>query len=89
MYESKLPGDIKKRKAAAKLVTRTLDRDLREKKLTERVVPYSDKTFHQAAIEWLVASDQVCSFLRVLLSFNMIASICSQYWPSNIQNLNK
>jgi hypothetical protein len=59
MYESKLPGDIKKRKAAAELVTRTLDRDLREKKVIERVVPYSDKTFRRAAIEWLVASDQV------------------------------
>ena len=59
MYESKLPGDVRKRKAAAELVTWTLDHDLLEKKLTERVVPYTDKTFHQAAIEWLVASDQV------------------------------
>jgi hypothetical protein len=40
-------------------VTRTLDRDLREKKLAERAVPYTDKAFHQAAIEWLVATDQV------------------------------
>jgi hypothetical protein len=59
VYESKLPGDIKKRKVAAELVTRTLDHDLQEKKLTERVVPYTNKTFHQAAIEWLVASDQI------------------------------
>lgn len=58
-FESKLPGDVQKRKAAAEIVTRTLDRDLREKKVTERVVPYSDKSFHQAAIEWLVATDQV------------------------------
>ncbi|KAF8816167.1 hypothetical protein BYT27DRAFT_7221685 [Phlegmacium glaucopus] len=57
-YESRLPGDIKKRKAAAERVTRTLDRDLREKKLNERVVPYTHKAFHQAAIEWLVATDQ-------------------------------
>ena len=59
MYEFRLPGDIKKRKAAAELVTRTLDCELREKKPIERVIPYSDQAFHQAAIEWLVASDQV------------------------------
>ena len=60
-FESKLPGDVTKRKAAAEKVTRTLDRDLVEKKLAERVIPYSDKVFRQAAIEWLVATDQVCS----------------------------
>jgi hypothetical protein len=58
-FESKLPGDVRKRKAAAEEVTRTLDRDLREKKLTERVLPYTDKLFRQAATEWLVATDQV------------------------------
>lgn len=58
-FTSKLPGDVKKRKEAAEEITRTLDRDLREKKLSERVVPYSDKLFHRAAIEWLVATDQV------------------------------
>ena len=59
MYESKLPGDVRERKVAAKLVTWTLDHDLQEKKLTERAVPYTDKTFCWAAIEWLVASNQV------------------------------
>lgn len=39
--------------------TRTLDRDLREKKLNERVVKYTEKVFRKAAIEWLVATDQV------------------------------
>ena len=56
---SKLPGDVKKRKEAAAEVTRTLDRDLVEKKLSERVVPYSDKLFRRTAVEWLVATDQV------------------------------
>ena len=59
MFKSKLPGDVKKRKAAAELVTRTLDRDLKEKKTAERVVPYTDRAFHQAAIEWVIATDQV------------------------------
>lgn len=57
-FESKLPGDVKKRKEAAETITRTLDRELKEKILTERVVPYSDKLFRQASIEWLVATDQ-------------------------------
>jgi hypothetical protein len=57
-FESKLPGDVLKRKAAAEQVIRTLDRDLREKKPSEQIVKYSDNTFHQAVIEWLVATDQ-------------------------------
>ena len=57
-FESKLPGDVQKHKAAAERVIQTLDLDLREKKPSERIVKYSDKAFHQAAIEWLVATDQ-------------------------------
>ncbi|KAF8805385.1 hypothetical protein BYT27DRAFT_7224981 [Phlegmacium glaucopus] len=57
-YELRLPGDIKKCKVAAELVTQMLNCDLREKKLNEWVVPYTHKAFHQAAIEWLVATDQ-------------------------------
>jgi hypothetical protein len=60
-FESKLPGDVKKRKEAADQVTHTLDRDLKEKKVTERVVAYSDRIFRQVVIEWLVATDQVGS----------------------------
>ena len=67
-YESRLPGDIKKRKAAVEHATRTLDRDLKEKKLKERVVPYSDKMFNRAAIEWLVATDQVGEILGVAIT---------------------
>jgi hypothetical protein len=58
-FVSKLPGDVKKRKAAAEEATRTLDRDLVERKHSERVVPYSDKLFRQVMVEWLVATDQV------------------------------
>ena len=58
-HEVRLPGDIKKHKAAIELVTQTLDRNLQKKKIKERVVPYSDKNFRQAAIQWLVSSDQV------------------------------
>ncbi|KAG6869981.1 hypothetical protein C0995_015873, partial [Termitomyces sp. Mi166 len=55
---SKLPGDIKKRKADVERVMRTLDCDLKEKKLKERVAKYMHKEFCRAAIEWLVATDQ-------------------------------
>ncbi|KAG6858405.1 hypothetical protein C0993_005810, partial [Termitomyces sp. T159_Od127] len=62
-FESKLPGDVKKRKADAEHVIRTLDNDLKEKKLKERAVKYTHKVFRQAAMEWLVATDQVRSIL--------------------------
>jgi hypothetical protein len=74
-FVSKLPGDIKKQKAAVEEATRTLDCDLREKKLSERVIPYSDKLFHRAAIEWLMATDQVRnSFLQLILRFHCLSS---------------
>ncbi|KAI0282243.1 hypothetical protein BC826DRAFT_922011, partial [Russula brevipes] len=56
-FISKLPGDIKKRKVAEEAM-HTLDRDLREKEISERIVPYSDRAFRRVAIEWLVATDQ-------------------------------
>lgn len=50
-----LPGDIQQRnKPALSLENQTLDKHLKEK-----VVPYLDRIFREAAIEWLVATDQV------------------------------
>ena len=80
---SKLPGDVKKRKEAAEEVTRTLDRDLREKKTSEWVAPYSDKLFHRAAIEWLVATDQVGNSILELVSL-FITVVHSPSKPSSI-----
>jgi hypothetical protein len=54
-----LPGDIKARKEKAEHAQQTINAHLTERKLAERVVPYSDKLFKKAAIEWLVATDQV------------------------------
>jgi hypothetical protein len=68
-----LPGDIKKRKAAVDAATRTLDRDLKERKLSECVVPYTDKAFRVAAIEWLISTDQVtCLSSGVVIPSNVI-----------------
>ena len=55
--------------AKAKLHQQTLDPHLREK--PERVVPYSDALFREAAVEWLIATDQV-SFST---SFDKIAQV--------------
>jgi hypothetical protein len=85
-YESKLPGDVKKRKAAAELVTRTLDRDLKEKKITDRVVPYSDKVFRRAAIEWLVSTDQVRYFISANYFSSNLTLTHSHYRPLNIRS---
>jgi hypothetical protein len=57
-FESKLPGDVLKCKAVVEQVIRALDHDLREKKPLEQIVKYSDNTFYQAVIEWLVITDQ-------------------------------
>src|SRR5271155_3468336 len=76
-FMSKLPDDVKKQKVAEEEATHTLDHDLREKKLSERVIPYSDKLFHRAAIEWLAATDQLRnSFLQLILWFHCLSS-----WP--------
>ncbi|KAJ7181304.1 hypothetical protein C8R43DRAFT_269096 [Mycena crocata] len=63
-FESKLEDDISARKkvaadaeeAKAKLHQQTLDPHLRDK--PERVVPYSDAAFRDAALDWLIATDQ-------------------------------
>ena len=41
----------------------TLDGHLRDVPPSERVIPYSDKAFREAAVEWLIATDQVCNLL--------------------------
>ena len=56
---SKLPGDVKKHKEATEQAMRMLDQDLVEKKQSAHFIPYSDKLFRRASVEWLVATDQV------------------------------
>ncbi|KAI9440291.1 hypothetical protein F5148DRAFT_989057 [Russula earlei] len=63
-FVSKLPGDIKRWKAAAEEATCMLEHDPREKPHSEQVIPYSDKLFHHAAIEWLVMTDQLIHALE-------------------------
>ncbi|KAG1793796.1 hypothetical protein EV424DRAFT_1275472, partial [Suillus variegatus] len=58
-FMSMLPKDTKCRKldAAADSQAR-LDTHLREPQPKERIIPYSDAIFREAAIEWLIETDQ-------------------------------
>ncbi|KAH6891616.1 hypothetical protein BKA70DRAFT_1028515, partial [Coprinopsis sp. MPI-PUGE-AT-0042] len=59
-FESKLPNDVKARRDEAKRRANppqsTLDTHLEERPQQE--IAYSDAIFEQAAIEWLIATDQ-------------------------------
>ncbi|KAH7902998.1 hypothetical protein BJ138DRAFT_1021270 [Hygrophoropsis aurantiaca] len=59
-FKSKLPGDVKKRKAAIAIANASqtrIDGHLRPATPTERVVPYTDARFRQVAAEWLIEND--------------------------------
>ncbi|KAG2033417.1 hypothetical protein BDR03DRAFT_824198, partial [Suillus americanus] len=57
-FASKLPGDVKAEKEKAAQAQQSINAHMTEQKLSERVVPYSDKLFKKAAVEWLIATDQ-------------------------------
>ncbi|KIL69109.1 hypothetical protein M378DRAFT_61242, partial [Amanita muscaria Koide BX008] len=58
-FISMLPKDTKRRRLETDADGQTqLDSHLRERETKERVVPYSDARFREAAIEWLVGTDQ-------------------------------
>jgi hypothetical protein len=55
-----LPKDAKsRRQATMKDTQQRLDPHLEEKPARERIIPYTDDLFREAAIEWLVSNDQV------------------------------
>lgn len=59
-----LPCDVKKRKEALaaekeRKKQTQLDPHLKERSKKERVISYSHELFRKAAIEWLIATDQV------------------------------
>lgn len=62
---------MKKRKdeaaAAAALDQTTLDSHLRDIPSKEHVLPYTDALFREAAIEWLISTDQVFFMLHMFL----------------------
>ena len=55
-----LPEDTRTRRAAsAQSRQGTLDPHLQERSPTEQVIRYTDDLFQEAAIAWLVSTDQV------------------------------
>jgi hypothetical protein len=55
-----LPKDAEKRRKDIQAKNQPrLDPHLREKPQKERTIPYTDELFCDAAIEWLVSTDQV------------------------------
>lgn len=49
----------------------TLNLHLRERPSKLKVILYSDELFHQAAIEWLIETDQVCASCTTVTQTNM------------------
>jgi hypothetical protein len=64
-FKSKLPKAIKAEAEADEATLRQtrLDGHLEDISHKERVVPYTDARFREAAIEWLVATDQVNKYI--------------------------
>ncbi|KAJ7681312.1 hypothetical protein B0H14DRAFT_2422886, partial [Mycena olivaceomarginata] len=74
-FTSALPGDKKRAAvaAAAKVVSQpTLDASLKEIPGKEIIIPYSYAAFREAAIEWLIATDQPLDVLEHPKFRNMI-----------------
>ena len=83
-----LPEDSAARKlnearAASKLQQGRVDQHFDIIKPEDRPVPYSDAGFREAAIQWLVQTDQVKRFYILLLELICCAHD-SQFRPSNI-----
>ena len=73
-FLSMLPTDTKARRKQAEAQQQSrLDPHLVKKAPAARVVKYSDHVFRQAAIEWLIATDQV------VIRFSSVATVLQSY----------
>ena len=62
-FQSKLPNDVKMRRdamAKEREKQTQIDAHLKEMPKKERVIQYTQQVFRRAAIEWLIATGQVC-----------------------------
>ncbi|KAF9457303.1 hypothetical protein BDZ94DRAFT_1175853, partial [Collybia nuda] len=60
-FKSKLPNDVKARKNevnSGESSQTTLIPHLKDLPVKEKIIPYTDALFREAAIEWLIATDQ-------------------------------
>ena len=91
-FLSMLPEDSAARKVAAleaiaKIQQGRVDEHLETVKPGDRPTPYSDSTFQDAAIQWLIQTDQVgsCLFFVQLYSSNVRKKANSGTGTSDIQ----
>jgi hypothetical protein len=87
-FESKLAGDIAARKLKLEQSQRTIDSYLVEKNFPDGTASYSDDLFQQAAIEWLVATDQVSLDMHFGLAM-VLLMLCSRLTRLNIRSSRK
>jgi hypothetical protein len=73
-----LPEDTKARKAdlLQKLEQSQVNEHFPKARPEDKPVPYSDELFKEAAVRWLVETDQVCNHLLFL--FSVLNTGC---WP--------
>ncbi|KAF8878861.1 hypothetical protein BD779DRAFT_1427583, partial [Infundibulicybe gibba] len=72
-FLSMLPKDSKQRKDQAAIETQSrLDVHLKPIPVKEKTIPYTDKLFRNAAVEWLVSTDQPIQALEHPSFQNMI-----------------
>jgi len=71
-----LPDDAKHWKAKAKesLKQSSVDDHFPQAKPEEKPISYSDKLFREAAIEWLIETNQVCTTLFVVATSSCFAT---------------
>ncbi|KZT24064.1 hypothetical protein NEOLEDRAFT_1068345 [Neolentinus lepideus HHB14362 ss-1] len=71
-FVSKLPKDKKKKETEQKKDQATLDNHVQSAPAQERVLPYSHERFREAAVKWLIATDQPIAALEHPLFLEMI-----------------
>jgi hypothetical protein len=79
-FESMLPQDVKDRKTTAALAKEnaeqaTIDGHLRPIIRKEVIIPYTDSLFREAAIEWLISTNQASVFKLELSLTSLFISV--------------
>jgi hypothetical protein len=79
-----IPKDVAERKkatAAAAASQSTINDHAVPLEPKAKVIPYSHELFQQAALEWLIETDQVLLYVLFIVSSLLIESFCSLFRP--------
>ena len=83
-FVSMLPKDTKQRRVQASANSQSqLDSHVQPMVPKERTIPYSDKAFRHAAIQWLIGTDQVTMKYYPVDVMFFDASNCSLFHASS------